>query len=32
MGDTIVIHCKGDCAEAALNKLANLVEERFGED
>lgn len=32
MGDTIVIHCKGDCAVAALEKLANLVEERFGED
>jgi phosphocarrier protein len=32
MGDTIVIHVQGDHAEEALEKLAGLVEERFGED
>ena len=32
MGDTIVIHCTGDHAEGALNKLVVLVEERFGEE
>ena len=32
MGDSIVIHVSGDHAEAALDKLAALVEERFGED
>jgi phosphocarrier protein len=32
MGDAIVIHVDGDDAEEALEKLANLVEERFGED
>jgi phosphocarrier protein len=32
MGDTIVIHVQGDRAEEALEKLASLVEERFGED
>jgi phosphocarrier protein len=32
MGDTIVIHVQGDHAEEALEKLASLVEERFGED
>ena len=32
MGDTIVIHCDGLHAEEALDKLVNLVEERFGEE
>ena len=32
MGDTIVIHVEGLGADAALEKLAQLVEERFGED
>ena len=32
MGDSIVIHVEGDGAEEALAKLAELVEERFGED
>jgi phosphocarrier protein len=32
MGDTIVIHCDGVYAEQALEKLAALVEARFGED
>jgi phosphocarrier protein HPr len=32
MGDTITIICEGDCAENALDKLASLVEDRFGED
>ena len=32
MGDSIVIHVSGAEAEAALEKLATLVEDRFGED
>jgi phosphocarrier protein HPr len=32
MGDKIVIHCEGVYAEQALDKLATLVEDRFGED
>jgi phosphocarrier protein len=32
MGDTIIIHCDGVYAEQALEKLATLVETRFGED
>ena len=32
MGDTITIHVQGDQAEEVLQKLASLVEERFGED
>ena len=32
MGDTIVIHVKGDHAEDALGKLVAMVEERFGEE
>jgi len=32
MGDTIVIHCEGAHADQALEKLAALVEGRFGED
>lgn len=31
-GDSIVIHVSGIDAEGALEKLATLVEERFGED
>ena len=32
MGDSIIIHVSGSEAEAALDKLASLVEDRFGED
>ena len=32
MGDSIVIHVSGIDAEGALEKLATLVEERFGEE
>ena len=32
MGDSIVIHVDGVYAEQALEKLAALFEERFGED
>ena len=32
MGDTIIIHVDGAYAEQALEKLAALIEERFGED
>jgi phosphocarrier protein len=32
MGDSIIIHVSGDHAQAALEKLAGLVEDRFGED
>jgi phosphocarrier protein len=32
MGDSIVIHVEGDGAEAALDQLVTLVEERFGEE
>lgn len=32
MGDAIIIHVDGDNAEEALEKLAALVEERFGEE
>jgi phosphocarrier protein len=31
-GDSIVIHVSGTNAEEALEKLATLVEERFGEE
>ena len=31
-GDTIVIHCSGDGAEVALQRLVDLVEDKFGED
>jgi phosphocarrier protein len=31
-GDSIVIHCAGPNAEEALEKLAALVEDRFGEE
>ena len=32
MGDSIIIHCDGDGADAALQKLVALVEDRFGEE
>jgi phosphocarrier protein HPr len=32
IGDSIVIHVSGDYAEAALEQLAQLVEDKFGED
>ena len=32
MGDSVVIHVSGAFAEEALAKLAELVEDRFGED
>ena len=32
IGDTIVIHVTGDQAESALEQLAQLVEDKFGED
>ena len=32
MGDMITIHVKGVQAEEALDKLAAMVEERFGEE
>jgi phosphocarrier protein len=32
MGDTIVIHVQGPGSDDALQKLVQLVEERFGED
>ena len=32
MGDSIVIHCEGNCADDALDQLATLVEEKFGEE
>ncbi len=32
MGDSIIIYVSGSGAEAALDKLAGLVEDRFGED
>ena len=31
-GDSILIHVEGDEADAALQQLVTLVEERFGED
>ncbi|QLC24109.1 HPr family phosphocarrier protein [Parasphingopyxis algicola] len=32
MGDTITIRARGDGAEEAVDKLAALVESKFGED
>ena len=32
MGDSITIHVEGEDAEAALEALAGLVEDRFGEE
>ena len=31
-GDSVVIHVEGDEAEASLEKLVELVEDKFGED
>jgi len=32
MGDTVIIHVEGQGAEDSLNRLVQLVEERFGEE
>ena len=32
MGDTIIIHVKGNNAEDAIDRLAAMVEGRFGEE
>jgi phosphocarrier protein HPr len=32
IGDTIIIHVSGDQADSALEQLAQLVEDKFGED
>jgi phosphocarrier protein HPr len=32
MGDTIIIRAEGDGADAAVDALAQLVEDRFGEE
>jgi len=32
MGDTVTIHVEGQGAENSLNRLVQLVEERFGEE
>jgi phosphocarrier protein HPr len=32
MGDSVTIHVSGLAAESALEQLARLIEERFGED
>jgi phosphotransferase system HPr-like phosphotransfer protein len=32
MGDDIVLHVSGDHAQSALDQLARLIEERFGEE
>ena len=32
MGDSVVIHVSGMGAESALQQLAQLIEDRFGED
>ena len=32
MGDTITIHCDGDGCGEALDQLAAMVEDKFGED
>ncbi len=32
MGDTIVIHCDGDGCGDALDQLAAMVEDKFGEE
>ena len=32
MGDTIIIHCNSDDCSDAIDQLAALVTERFGED
>ena len=32
MGDSVVIHCDGPYSEQALQKLVELIEDRFGEE
>lgn len=32
MGDTITIHCRGEGCAEALELLATMVEDKFGED
>ena len=32
MGDSIIIHCEGPYSEDALQKLVELIEDRFGEE
>lgn len=32
MGDLVIIHCEGPYSEHALQKLVELVEDRFGEE
>ncbi len=32
MGDTITIHCQGEGCDEALDRLATLVGDRFGEE
>jgi phosphocarrier protein HPr len=32
MGDSIIIHVEGDEADAAMTRLVELVEDRFGEE
>jgi phosphocarrier protein len=32
MGDSVTIHVSGEGAESALEQLARMIEERFGED
>ena len=32
MGDSVIIHCDGIEAEAALEQLVQMVQERFGEE
>ena len=32
MGDSVIVHCDGDYAEQALERLVALIEDRFGED
>ena len=31
-GDSIIIHCEGPYSEQALQKLVELIEDRFGEE
>ena len=32
MGDSVIIHCEGPYSEQALQKLVELIEDRFGEE
>ena len=32
MGDSVVIHCEGAYSKEALQKLVDLIEDRFGEE